>query len=224
MEEYQSELKRQSDAIKNQQPVIDAIQRTKLRQDLFIDTSILILSIYTANSFLIEYPLHVAGQILMRDAPKPRRKFSRQAAKAIIVWILMKKYPNRAFLFFEAPPIHEGSTARSRRIVEYVNGNQDDYNSDDIPVQWMAWLRHTRVDPPTVEVVIDDWLKQEILAADAQRLKTQQLARGIEEKDVEMRLKEQEDVKRLTESLKDLKQREASKDGPEAWSPSASRR
>ncbi|KAI9328518.1 hypothetical protein BDR26DRAFT_873814, partial [Obelidium mucronatum] len=86
--------------------------------------------------------------------------------------------PTKAFLFFEGPPVHAGSVARSRRSVR-----------DDIPVQWMAWLRHTRADPPSNE---------EILAADAQRLQTQTLARSIEEKDGQMRIKEQEDLAKLT--------------------------
>ncbi|ORY39910.1 hypothetical protein BCR33DRAFT_719730 [Rhizoclosmatium globosum] len=91
MDEYQKELRKQSDAIKSQQPIIDAIQRNKLRHDFLVDTSILILSIYISNTFLVEYPLHMAGQVLMKQAPKPRRRFTRQAAKAFIVWLLMKK-------------------------------------------------------------------------------------------------------------------------------------
>ncbi|KAI9328519.1 hypothetical protein BDR26DRAFT_923379 [Obelidium mucronatum] len=91
MEEYQAELDRQAEAIKSQQPVIDAIQKAKLRQDLFIDTTIFIVSVYAANSFLIEYPLHVAGQVFMKTAPKPRRKFSKQMAKLLIVWFLMRR-------------------------------------------------------------------------------------------------------------------------------------
>ncbi|KAJ3064354.1 hypothetical protein HDU98_012223 [Podochytrium sp. JEL0797] len=91
MVEHQKELERQADAIKSQQPVIDAIHRSKLRTDLLTDTSIFVLSLYTVNTFLVEYPLHVAGQVLMTKAPKPRRKFARQAAKGLIVLLLMRK-------------------------------------------------------------------------------------------------------------------------------------
>ncbi|KAJ3294704.1 hypothetical protein HDU79_010550 [Rhizoclosmatium sp. JEL0117] len=226
MDEYQKELRKQSDAIKSQQPVIDAIQRSKLRHDFLVDTSILILSFYISNTFLVEYPLHMAGQVLMKQAPKPRRRFTRQAAKAFVVWLLMKKFretpwrrnklvgsdPSRSFLFFEGPPIHGGSVARSRRSVEYMNGRQEDYSADDIPVQWMAWLRHTRVDPPSTE---------EIIQADAQRMRTLQLARDIDQKDEQMRIKQQQELAQLTAEAKQNLNQQQQKEGPEAWNPTA---
>ncbi|KAJ3075314.1 hypothetical protein HDU98_008562 [Podochytrium sp. JEL0797] len=119
--------------------------------------------------------------------------------------------PQRAFLFFEAPPIHQGSLSRARRTVEYMNGAQDSYSSNDIPVQWVAWLTHTRTDPPTHE---------EILAADAQRLKVQGLAKAIDERDEIMRLKMLEKEAMLIAEQSQPKPQ----DGPQAWNPSQSKR
>ncbi|KAJ3246308.1 hypothetical protein HDU78_007392 [Chytriomyces hyalinus] len=117
--------------------------------------------------------------------------------------------PQREFLFFEAPPMREGSLSRTRRSVEYLNGKQEDYTGDQIPVQWMAWLRHTRTDPPTHE---------EIIQADEQRMRIQQLALMIEEKDRLAVLATREaQAKLLAEAKANAAQQLDA--GPQTWSP-----
>ncbi|KAJ3117813.1 hypothetical protein HK100_000746 [Physocladia obscura] len=96
MGEYRVELDKQAEVIKNQQPVIESIQKTKLRHDLFVDVSILIASLYMINSFLVEYPLHILGQVTMKGASKPRRKFSYQAAKMAVLYFIMKRLKHLA--------------------------------------------------------------------------------------------------------------------------------
>jgi NADH:ubiquinone oxidoreductase subunit len=40
----------------------------------------------------------------------------------------------------------------NKRVVEWVQQKKlYEYQPDDIPVQWQAWLRHTRKDPPSME-------------------------------------------------------------------------
>ncbi|KAJ1564656.1 hypothetical protein HK405_014292, partial [Cladochytrium tenue] len=41
----------------------------------------------------------------------------------------------------------------TRRWIEYADGRADParFDADRLPVQWLAWLRHTRGDAPTIE-------------------------------------------------------------------------
>ncbi|KAJ3117812.1 hypothetical protein HK100_000745 [Physocladia obscura] len=124
--------------------------------------------------------------------------------------------PKGLFLFFEAPPIHDGSLSKTRRTLEYIKGNQKEYFTEDVPVQWMAWLRHTRDYPPSHE---------EIAIAEAQKERTLRLAKEIEKKDAEMRIREAESTAALLaeSAAKQIRvnapPRDSTIDGPEAWIP-----
>ncbi|KAI8612924.1 hypothetical protein BC830DRAFT_518998 [Chytriomyces sp. MP71] len=138
--------------------------------------------------------------------------------------------PRGEFLFFEGPPVHSGSLSRTRRVVEYMNGRQEEYTADQIPVQWMAWLRHTRTDPPS----------HQVLAADAQRERIQILARQIEAKDAveaaRYKISQDREIAEAKAALKlqshspsaGTSKSDQSKspvgDSPEAWSPVAKSR
>ncbi|CAG8721336.1 11193_t:CDS:2, partial [Acaulospora morrowiae] len=48
----------------------------------------------------------------------------------------------------------EAINGRKKRMVEMKEEKPlSEYNTDDVPVQWQSWLRHTRLDPPTIEEV-----------------------------------------------------------------------
>ncbi|KAJ3103416.1 hypothetical protein HDU97_010162 [Phlyctochytrium planicorne] len=55
-------------------------------------------------------------------------------------------------MYFEGPPIRAGTTL-PRRTIDFADGRTSvwSYTTSDVPVQWSAWLRHTRPDPPTIE-------------------------------------------------------------------------
>ncbi|KAJ2083459.1 hypothetical protein H4R24_000839 [Coemansia sp. RSA 988] len=60
---------------------------------------------------------------------------------------------------------------RSRRQVLYrKNITVGEYNDKIIPVQWQAWMRHTRIQAPTVAELIQDIRRQERVAGNVQRL------------------------------------------------------
>lgn len=48
-----------------------------------------------------------------------------------------------------------GSTGRPKRSVE-ATVSHDQYTNEAIPVQWQAWLKHTRQDTPTVAELQQD--------------------------------------------------------------------
>ncbi|KAJ3101532.1 hypothetical protein HDU97_001281 [Phlyctochytrium planicorne] len=84
--EYRKELMRQGELIKKQQAIVGDVYQSKLSQDFIIDSTLLMFSIYVVNTFIFEYPLHGLVQIALKN---PRRKrWARQAGKAIVVWIL----------------------------------------------------------------------------------------------------------------------------------------
>ncbi|KAJ7574400.1 hypothetical protein C8J56DRAFT_979528 [Mycena floridula] len=62
------------------------------------------------------------------------------------------------------------SETRMKRFVEYRN--PDDYigGSKKIPVQWSAWLSHTRVSPPSVEELESDAARQQRVLINAARI------------------------------------------------------
>ncbi|KAI9100621.1 hypothetical protein DFS34DRAFT_615252 [Phlyctochytrium arcticum] len=75
-------------------------------------------------------------------------------------------------MYFEGPPLRAG-TDRTRRIIEYFDGRTEysEYDPTLIPPQWSAWLRHSRIDAPTLE---------ELAAFERQRLETQRRAAEID--------------------------------------------
>ncbi|KAI8916106.1 hypothetical protein EDD86DRAFT_174618, partial [Gorgonomyces haynaldii] len=63
-------------------------------------------------------------------------------------------------MYFETPR----PGMRPRRHIEYLDGNPyNEYHPNSIPVQWMAWLRHTREDaPPLDELQLDQVRLQQL--------------------------------------------------------------
>ncbi|PVU86942.1 hypothetical protein BB559_006306 [Furculomyces boomerangus] len=81
-------------------------------------------------------------------------------------------------LYFEK----KTSGVRSKRIVEYHEGNQGfDYDVLNLPVQWQSWMRHTRQIPPTEEEILADQKRIELL---------RQKVKMIEEREEKLKLLE----------------------------------
>jgi NADH:ubiquinone oxidoreductase subunit len=61
-------------------------------------------------------------------------------------------YDLKGNMYFEEPMIKRGINF-PRRSVVYQDGRNhiSQYDPESIPVQWQAWMRHTRQDPPTFE-------------------------------------------------------------------------
>ncbi|XP_062899049.1 NADH dehydrogenase [ubiquinone] 1 alpha subcomplex assembly factor 2 isoform X1 [Mobula hypostoma] len=47
-----------------------------------------------------------------------------------------------------------GQTIRSRRIIETVNPKEIEYELGNIPLEWEAWIRGSRKDPPNIEEIL----------------------------------------------------------------------
>ncbi|KAG1467708.1 hypothetical protein G6F56_004255 [Rhizopus delemar] len=117
---------------------------------------------------------------------------------------------------------------RMKRWVQMKDIDNNDYtvfNQNLLPVQWQAWLRHTRQVPPTiVELVQEEKRKQIVL----QRAKT--LDEEWEQR--KLQLQEQKERERLLEEDKDkkveAKTTEPSGHGetfaPGEWNPVSSKR
>lgn len=61
--------------------------------------------------------------------------------------------PSGLFCVYVCTEAHRMEIGPRRRI-EYADGRNSflDYQANDIPIQWQAWLRHTRPDAPSKEV------------------------------------------------------------------------
>ncbi|KAJ2637590.1 hypothetical protein GGF40_002246 [Coemansia sp. RSA 1286] len=71
-------------------------------------------------------------------------------------------------LYFER---HVRGASRTRRHVVYKKYlTVSEYSDDIIPVQWQAWMRHTREQPPTAQELIQDIQRRERLAENVRRL------------------------------------------------------
>ncbi|KAI8902680.1 hypothetical protein BC833DRAFT_520743 [Globomyces pollinis-pini] len=106
-------------------------------------------------------------------------------------------------MYFEEPS--NFTTSKTKRTVEYSDqrSHPSQYNPNSIPVQWQAWMRHTRPGPPSI-----DELHLEIV----RRTELQRKVAELEAKDAESK----EKPKELPESpWKDTKQEFQ----PQAWTP-----
>ena len=73
-------------------------------------------------------------------------------------------------MYFESPNLRQREGINNtRRTVIYSDGRNalSQYNPDALPIQWQAWLRHTRNDAPTVaeleaEVARLDYIGQKV--------------------------------------------------------------
>ncbi|RDD43650.1 Mimitin, mitochondrial [Trichoplax sp. H2] len=80
--------------------------------------------------------------------------------------------------------ITAGTDKRIKRIVE-TGGRECDYVPGSIPVEWEAWLRGKRVEPPTVEELIEREQRAQLLA---------KRVIALEEKEAQMLQKPEEEL------------------------------
>ncbi|GAA5977867.1 hypothetical protein JCM11641_006094 [Rhodosporidiobolus odoratus] len=74
--------------------------------------------------------------------------------------------------FFERPhETYPGEWRKNKRYVEYQEARPlSDYDFRSIPVQWSAWLRRTRQEPPTLQELEQDYTRQLRLQDNVARL------------------------------------------------------
>ncbi|KAL1919041.1 uncharacterized protein VTP21DRAFT_2422 [Calcarisporiella thermophila] len=90
-------------------------------------------------------------------------------------------------LYWEAPNTRNPTSRYLQRFVEFKQQGSDlsDYAEREIPVQWLAWLRHTRHDPPTIQEIIEaDKRREQIIA------RAKELDRKWEERKAELQQQE----------------------------------
>ncbi|KAJ2115483.1 hypothetical protein IW146_002279 [Coemansia sp. RSA 922] len=72
------------------------------------------------------------------------------------------------------------SAQRTRRHVVYKkNINVAEYNDQIIPIQWQAWMRHTRSQPPTIQELLHDVERRRRMAENVHRLATKGMSRAV---------------------------------------------
>ncbi|GAA5969903.1 hypothetical protein JCM8115_006023 [Rhodotorula mucilaginosa] len=83
--------------------------------------------------------------------------------------------------FFERPhPEFPDEWRKNKRYVEYYETKPlSDYNYQTIPVQWSSWLRRTRREPPTLEELQKDHLRQLRLRENVHRLEQEYKAEKL---------------------------------------------
>ncbi|KAG0657003.1 hypothetical protein C6P46_006749 [Rhodotorula mucilaginosa] len=83
--------------------------------------------------------------------------------------------------FFERPhPEFPDEWRKNKRYVEYYETKPlSDYNYQSIPVQWSSWLRRTRREPPTLEELQKDHLRQLRLRENVYRLEQEYKAEKL---------------------------------------------
>ena len=74
-------------------------------------------------------------------------------------------------VYYELPSLH-GDPKRTRRLIQWNKAiaYPSDFNPKDIPIQWDAWMRHTRKYPPTIEELLRDRERQMIVQHNARVL------------------------------------------------------
>ncbi|KAH9248459.1 hypothetical protein BASA81_013858 [Batrachochytrium salamandrivorans] len=79
-------------------------------------------------------------------------------------------------MYFEGPPVREGISL-SRRSIEYADGRShiSQYEPNAIPVQWQAWLRHTRTTAPTQQELMDEISHRRFIQQRVQEIATADL-------------------------------------------------
>ncbi|WFC98022.1 hypothetical protein MYAM1_000743 [Malassezia yamatoensis] len=76
-------------------------------------------------------------------------------------------------------PSASGSTdpRHTRRVIKWkVSKHQSEYNPKDVPIQWDAWMRHTRQQPPSIQDLVDDLERQRIVLHNARVLQSREEA------------------------------------------------
>ncbi|XP_072243853.1 NADH dehydrogenase [ubiquinone] 1 alpha subcomplex assembly factor 2 isoform X1 [Leuresthes tenuis] len=77
-----------------------------------------------------------------------------------------------------------GRLARAKRIVVVANPKEHEYMEGNIPMEWDAWIRGRRKQPPSIE---------ELLVNESQREQIKLKAKEVEEKDLAQQAKEYEE-------------------------------
>eukprot|EP00048_Salpingoeca_helianthica_P019034 m.243970 g.243970 ORF g.243970 m.243970 type:complete len:145 (-) comp29083_c0_seq1:25-459(-) len=77
--------------------------------------------------------------------------------------------------YFESPAPVEGG--RPKRMMETGQSEMDTAMESTVPVQWLAWLRGTRADPPTLAELEADQIRLEQLKVKVARLEAAEIQR-----------------------------------------------
>ncbi|XP_074493776.1 NADH dehydrogenase [ubiquinone] 1 alpha subcomplex assembly factor 2 isoform X2 [Sebastes fasciatus] len=77
-----------------------------------------------------------------------------------------------------------GRSVRARRMVEAANPTEYEYTEGSIPIEWDAWIRGRRKEPPSIE---------ELLKNESYREQIKLKAKEVDEKDLALQAKEYED-------------------------------
>ncbi|XP_019958266.1 NADH dehydrogenase [ubiquinone] 1 alpha subcomplex assembly factor 2 [Paralichthys olivaceus] len=77
-----------------------------------------------------------------------------------------------------------GRLVRAKRMVEAANPTEYEYIEGSIPMEWDAWIRGRRKEPPSVE---------ELLKNESYREQIKLKAKDVEEKDLALQAKEYEE-------------------------------
>lgn len=77
-----------------------------------------------------------------------------------------------------------GRSVRARRMVEAANPAEYEYTEGSIPMEWDAWIRGRRKEPPSIE---------ELLKNESYREQIKLKAKEVDEKDLALQAKEYED-------------------------------
>ncbi|AWP07277.1 putative mimitin mitochondrial isoform 2 [Scophthalmus maximus] len=90
-------------------------------------------------------------------------------------------------VFFVSPVFcfcFPGRHVRAKRMVEAANPNEHEYMEGSIPMEWDAWIRSRRKEPPSIE---------ELLKNESYREQIKLKAIEVEETDLALQAKEYED-------------------------------
>jgi len=115
IKEYRKEIEDHRKILQRQNSYIDSIHNSKFNQDLLVDAGIFFFSMYIVNLPLIDFPLHSIFQTLMR--PGRRRAFTKQLAKLIMMYLIIRKLRNFAVQY----GIHNKIGSFSPYIYKLVN-------------------------------------------------------------------------------------------------------
>ncbi|KAM7391457.1 hypothetical protein PAMP_022146 [Pampus punctatissimus] len=77
-----------------------------------------------------------------------------------------------------------GRLVRAKRMVEAANPTENEYIEGSIPIEWDAWIRGRRKEPPSIE---------ELLKNESYREQIKLKAKEVEEKDLALQTKEYEE-------------------------------
>uniref|UniRef100_UPI0025ADD796 NADH dehydrogenase [ubiquinone] 1 alpha subcomplex assembly factor 2 isoform X1 n=1 Tax=Doryrhamphus excisus TaxID=161450 RepID=UPI0025ADD796 len=88
------------------------------------------------------------------------------------------------YYFFPEQKTWTGRRVRAKRMVEASNPTEYEYMGGSIPIEWDAWIRGRRKEPPSVEELADN---------EAYRRQIKLKAKECEEKDAYLKAKEYEE-------------------------------